>query len=75
MATSVRLAVEMEKRLDFLSKSTGRTKAHYLREIVERGLEDLEDYYLSFEILQEIRQGRQRTYTSTEIRKDLGLDS
>ena len=39
MATSIRLAAEVERRLDALA---GRTKAYYLREIIERGLEDME---------------------------------
>jgi RHH-type transcriptional regulator, rel operon repressor / antitoxin RelB len=47
MATSVRLAPEIEKRLDFLANQTGRTKAFYLRQIIENGLDDLEDYYLA----------------------------
>ena len=43
MATSIRLAPKTERRLDFLAKQTGRTKAFYLREIIERGIEDMED--------------------------------
>ncbi|TAN53329.1 MAG: ribbon-helix-helix protein, CopG family [Methylococcaceae bacterium] len=46
MATSIRLAPETEQRLDFLAEHTGRTKAYYLRQIIEQGLEDMEDYYL-----------------------------
>nr|WP_245432981.1 hypothetical protein [Mesorhizobium sp. WSM3866] len=34
---------------------TGRSKAEYLRDFVERGLEDLEDYYLAAEVLEQIR--------------------
>lgn len=51
MTTSIRLAPEMEKRLDFLAKKTGRSKAFYLRELIEQGMEELEDYYLATEIL------------------------
>ena len=52
MATSIRLAPETEKRLDFLASQTGRTKAFYLREVIERGLEDMEDYYLAADVLE-----------------------
>ena len=38
MATSIRLAPETEQRLDFLASQTGRTKAFYLREMIEQGL-------------------------------------
>ena len=38
MTTSIRLAPEADQRLDFLASQTGRTKAFYLRELVERVL-------------------------------------
>ena len=39
MTTSIRLAPKADQRLDFLALHTGRPKAFYLRELVERGLE------------------------------------
>jgi RHH-type transcriptional regulator, rel operon repressor / antitoxin RelB len=74
MATSIRLAPEMEKRLDYLAAQTGRTKAYYLRELVEQGLEDLEDYYLAAATVERIRKGEEPAYSATDVRKDLGLD-
>lgn len=74
MATSVRLEPEIERRLDALARSTGRTKAFHLRELIERGLEDLEDYYLAEAVMERLRKGEERTYTSAEVRKELGLD-
>ncbi|NCX93467.1 MAG: CopG family transcriptional regulator [Gammaproteobacteria bacterium] len=74
MPTSVRLSPETEQRLDFLSAQTGRTKAHYLREIIERGLEDIEDYYLASEVLERIRKGAETTHSSSDVRKELGLE-
>ena len=74
MTTSVRLSAETEKRLAFLASQTGRTKAFYLRELVERGLEDIEDYYLAADVLECIRKGEVRMYSSDKVRRDLGLD-
>lgn len=74
MATSVRLTPEIEKRLDLLAAQTGRTKAFYLREMIEKGLEDLEDYYLAAEMLERVRKGEEKVYSAGEVRKDLGLD-
>ena len=51
MPTSIRLTPEVEQRLDNLAVQTGRTKTFYLREIIERGLEDMEDYYLAANVL------------------------
>lgn len=74
MPTSIRLAPEMEQRLDFLSVQTGRSKSYYLRQIIEQGIEDMEDYYLSAEVLERIRKGQEKVYSSADIRKDFGLD-
>ena len=73
MATSIRLAPETEQRLDFLASQTGRTKAFYLREMIERGLEDMEDYYLASEALERLRRGTEETYSSADVRNDLNL--
>lgn len=74
MATSIRLAPETERRLDFLAVQTGRTKAFYLRELIERGLADLEDYYLAADVLERIRKGSEKVYSTAEVRDALGLD-
>ena len=74
MTTSIRLAPEADQRLDFLAAQTGRTKAFYLSELVERGLEDLEDYYLAADILERLRKGQEKTYSAADVRSALGLD-
>ena len=74
MATSIRLAAETEKRLNFLASNTGRTKAFYLRELIEQGLEDLEDYYLAASVLERVRKGQEPVHSAADVRKDLGLD-
>ncbi len=74
MATSIRLAPEIEQRLDLLAAQTGRTKAYYLREIIECGLEDMEDYYLAAAVLERVRKGQEKVYSAADVRTDLGLD-
>ncbi|MXX09918.1 MAG: ribbon-helix-helix protein, CopG family [Nitrospira sp. SB0675_bin_23] len=74
MATSIQLTPDMEQRLDFLASQTGRSKTYYLRELVERGLEDLEDYYLAAEVVERLRKGTERVYSIAEVRESLGLD-
>lgn len=73
MATSIRMPAETEKRLDTLAAHTGRTKAYYLREIIERGLDDLEDYYLAADVLERVRKGSEAVVTLDELEQDLGL--
>ena len=74
MATSIRLSPETERRLAFLAAQTGRTKAFYLREIVDRGLEDIEDYYLAADVLERIRKGQEQVNDAADVRKELGLE-
>ena len=74
MATSIRLSPETEQRLALLASQTGRTKAFYLCEIIDRGLEDIEDYYLAADVLERIRKGREQVHAAEDVRKELGLD-
>ena len=74
MATSIRLDPVVEQRLDNLAAQTGRTKAYYLRELIERGIEDLEDYYLAAATMERARKGEEQVFTAAQVRKDLGLD-
>ncbi len=74
MATSIRLSAEIEGRLTRLASITGRTKAFYLREMIERGIEDMEDYYLAADVMERVRKGEEPIYTAEEVRRDLGLD-
>ena len=72
--TSIRLPLSLEERLNFLAKETGRTKSFYIREALEKCIEDMEDVYLSGRTLERIRSGEERTYSSAEVEKLLGLD-
>jgi RHH-type rel operon transcriptional repressor/antitoxin RelB len=74
MATSIRLSAKAEQRLDYLAAQTGRTKAFYLRQMIENGLDDLEDYYLAADVLERVRKGEEPVHSSAEVRADLGLD-
>jgi RHH-type rel operon transcriptional repressor/antitoxin RelB len=73
MPTSVRLSSDTEKRLEVLAAKTGRSKAYYLREMIERGLEDMEDYYLAAEVMERIKRGEEEVLTSEEFWR--GLDA
>lgn len=75
MATSVRLDPAMEKRLNVLAAETGRTKAFYLRQIIEQGIEDMEDYYMAANTQERIRRGQEETHSAGAVRKILGLDN
>jgi RHH-type rel operon transcriptional repressor/antitoxin RelB len=67
MVTSIRLEPETERRLDELAAQTGRTKAFYLREMIERCIDDLEDYYLAADALERIKKGEEQVLSSEEF--------
>lgn len=75
MPTSIRLSPETEQRIDQLAARSGRSKAYYLREMIERSLEDVEDYYLAEEVLERIRKGEEKVHTPADVEHDLGLDN
>ena len=58
MAVSLRLDPEIEQRLDHLAAQTGRAKSYYLRELIEGGLDDLEDFYLADATMERVRKAR-----------------
>lgn len=72
--TTIRLAPETERRLDLLAARTGRSKAYYLREIIERGLDEMEDYYLAAEVLERVHKGEECVHDAVDLRRDLGLE-
>ena len=74
MATSIRLDPIIEQRLEYLAAQTGRAKAYYLRELIEGGIDDLEDFYLADAAMERVRKGQEKVLDSAEVRKDIGLD-
>lgn len=74
MATSIQLTPDTERRLDALVSQTGRSKAFYLRELIERGIEDLEDDYLAADVLDRVSKGAEKVYSADEVRATLALD-
>jgi RHH-type rel operon transcriptional repressor/antitoxin RelB len=74
MAVSIRLDPAIEQRLDQLAAQTGRAKSYYLRELIEGGLDDLEDFYLADATMERIRKGQEKIISGSQVKKELGLD-
>lgn len=71
---AIRLPEEIEKRLDALSKATGRTKTYYAREAILEYLDDLEDVYLAEQRLADLRAGRSTTIPLLEVMRSFGFE-
>lgn len=74
MNISIALDAGTETRLQELSKRTGKSLAVHLQELVNSGLDDLEDYYSAEDTMARIRNGQESTLSSEQVRKNLGLD-
>jgi RHH-type rel operon transcriptional repressor/antitoxin RelB len=67
---NVRFNHEIQNRLTFLAKETGRTISYYIREAVESKIEDLEDIYLAEKALEDIKAGRSSVITWDDIKRE-----
>ncbi len=68
---SLRLPADIESRLEFLARQTGRTKSYYAREAILEKIEDLEDAYLGEQVLERIRKGEEMVLSAEEMWRDL----
>ena len=71
---TVRLPDDIEDRLNNLSKTTNRPKSFYVREALERSIEDIEDIYLAEKRLEDIRAGKSKTVSLEEVLKRHGME-
>ena len=67
---SIRLPKDLDERLSRLAEFTKRTKSHFVKEALERYLEDLED---SYEALDRIMKPDAKYYTTEEVKRELDL--
>jgi RHH-type rel operon transcriptional repressor/antitoxin RelB len=74
MSLSIRLSPDIEERLGALAKKTGRTKAFYIREMIESNIDDMEDYYLAGSTMERVRSGKEKLHSAEAVRTQLGLE-
>lgn len=72
MPASVHLPAETEERLDALSIRTGRSKAFFISQMIENGIDDLEDYYLAVEVMERLKRGEEEILSHEDFWR--GLD-
>jgi RHH-type rel operon transcriptional repressor/antitoxin RelB len=73
MAILIRLNPEIEQRLEHLASQTERAKSDYLRELIEGGLDDLEDFYFAAAAMERIRKGQETIFEASDVRESLQL--
>lgn len=70
---SVQLSDELSARLAILAKATKRTKSFFLREALERSLEDLEDAYLAETAYEAFVKSGEAAIPLEDVERNLGL--
>ena len=70
----VRLEPELEERLDWLAKETGRTKSYHAKQAIKKYLEDKEDYLIAVAALERIENGKEKTISLEELVKKYALE-
>ena len=68
----VQLPPDIEQRLDELAKRTGRTKGEFAREAIIEYLGDLEDAHIARQRMDDIRAGRGKTVSLSELMAEHG---
>ena len=70
---TVRLPDNIEKRLNALALATKRPKSYYVREALERFMEDMEDAYLAETAYENFLKDGEPSKTLDQIERDFGL--
>lgn len=70
---TVRLPENLEKRLNALAALTRRPKSYYVREALERVLEDMEDAYLTESAYEEFLKSGEKSIPIDQVEQDLDL--
>ena len=71
----LKLNEALEQRLHELAQESGQTTEEFLTLAVKTYMEDREDYLELVEALKERDESEGKTYSTAEVRRELGLDS
>lgn len=64
---SIRIDIEIERRLAALARRTGRSRSFYIKEAILDHLEDLEDAYLGEQALEDFRRSGEESIALEEV--------
>ena len=71
---TIRLPADMEQRLNVLAEATQRPKSFYIREALERSLEDIEDAYLAESAYERFKGSGEKAIPLEEVMREHGLE-
>ena len=74
MATTVRLDDELEKRIKKLAATTGRSQSFYINQMIEDSIDRVEQIYGILHETEQYQAGNLETYSSDDLRRELGVE-
>lgn len=74
MGSTLQLDPDIDARLEELARATGRSKEFYLKELIQQGMEELEDEYLGALEADRVRRDKSITRPLDFVMQDFGLD-
>lgn len=69
---AVRIDPTVEKRLRLLAETTGRKQSFFMKQIIEQGINAMEDAWLPESVLAQVRSGRLPTQARKQTRDLFG---
>lgn len=73
MPTSIRLSEDVEGKLDRIARETGRSKAFYIRKIIETHIDEIIDHYRVDRAMKDLKSGKAKVYSQDEVEELLGV--
>ncbi len=70
---TLRLSPALDKSLGRSARAAKQTKSAFVRDAVLERIAEAEDYRIAVKRLRALKEGKSRTYTAEEIKRDLGL--
>lgn len=70
---SFRIDDNINDQLTTLSKKSGINKANFLKQALFEYMEDREDYFAAIEVLEDLKSGRDKILSWSELKKELKI--
>lgn len=71
---NLRIPEELDKRLNELANSTGRTKSYYVRQALEQRIEELEDFYMAMNALEDAQLNKGKVWSQEDLEAGRDLE-
>ena len=74
ISLNIRIPEKIGQRLDKLATKTSRTKSYYVRKALEEKLEEIEDYFLAMQSLENVETGKSKIWAHKDIEAGRDLE-